>query len=66
MKTTDRHFVTYFHYNGWWNINFGISLCLLGPHIEIHVPFGFARIGWAFTYCYSESDIHRRPFGYGV
>lgn len=41
-----RQFVCYFFYNGFYNINFGISLNLKLPNLEIHIPFGFIRIGF--------------------
>ena len=38
--------VAFFYFNGWDSIQLGISLCWSQPNIEIHVPFGFFRIGW--------------------
>lgn len=35
----------YFYPTGWGHLSFGVSLCLGLPNIEIHVPFGFFRIG---------------------
>ncbi len=42
-----RHFVAYFHHVGWENIQLGISIDVWSPNIEVHVPWGFFRIGWA-------------------
>ncbi len=39
-----------FHYNGIENINLGISINLLLPNMELHVPFGFFRIGMTTFY----------------
>lgn len=39
-------FVAFFWFVSWSDISFGISLHFSPPHIEIHVPFGFFRIGW--------------------
>ena len=44
-KKLRRHFVAYFFYNG-LNINLGININLEQPNIEIHIPFGFIRVGW--------------------
>jgi hypothetical protein len=38
-------FVVYFHFIGWWHLALGVSLWLTGPNIEIHLPFGFVRVG---------------------
>ncbi len=32
-------------FTAWWNIQLGVTLALAGPHLEIHVPFGFLKIG---------------------
>ncbi len=62
-----RKFVAYFWFNGWSNINLGISISLQCPNIEFHVPFGFIRIGWVETYF--GGDVHwvgdgPKAFGY--
>jgi len=41
-----RRFVGYFWFVGWTAISVGFHVCLRSPNIEIHVPFGFFRIGW--------------------
>ena len=35
-----------FWFSGWDSISLGLHLCLSAPNIEIHIPFGFIRIGW--------------------
>ena len=56
-----RRFVAYWWFVGWDCLSFGIHLCLDGPHMEIHLPFGFLRIGWKSGYygdpgqCYHET-----------
>lgn len=35
----------FFWFVGWDCIALGTSLCLDGPHIEVHLPFGFLKIG---------------------
>lgn len=39
-------FVAYFYFIGFDHISFGLHLCLSVPNIEIHLPFGFIRIGF--------------------
>ena len=38
-------FVAYYYFIGWENISFGLHVCLGLPNVEIHLPFGFVRIG---------------------
>lgn len=38
-------FCCYFWYVGWWAVSFGFHISLKEPNIEIHLPFGFLRIG---------------------
>lgn len=40
-----KRFVAYFYCNG-ADLSLGISICFTKPNIEIHLPFGFIRIGW--------------------
>ena len=40
------HFVCYFHFVAWDCISLGLHVCFSAPNIEIHLPFGFIRIGW--------------------
>lgn len=46
MITKRCGFVIYFFFQKWTYINLGVHLDLLSPNIEIHIPFGFFRIGW--------------------
>jgi hypothetical protein len=41
-----KRFVCYFHFVGWENISFGAHVNVIQPNMEIHLPFGFIRIGW--------------------
>ncbi len=65
----ERKFVAYFYCNG-WDLSLGISLCLAAPNLEIHVPFGFFRIGWVSGIsapCIGEQRGYRflyRAFGF--
>lgn len=45
-----RLFVVQFHLLGWDCIQLGFHVCFSLPNIEIHVPFGFVRIGWVWRY----------------
>ena len=31
---------------GWSCVSLGFHIGFKGPHIEIHLPFGFFRLGW--------------------
>ena len=41
-----KEFRAYWWFVGWWDISFGFHVSLSSPNIEIHLPFGFFRIGW--------------------
>ena len=43
-----RRFVAYFYFAGWDCLSLGFHVSLLAPNIELHVPFGFIRVGWQF------------------
>lgn len=71
MKTVYREFVAYFWLQSFKNINFGISVCLKSPNLEIHIPFGFFRIGWEVIHNLDKinelkEDIFFRPYGYNT
>jgi hypothetical protein len=38
-------FVAYFYFVGWDCISLGLHLCWSLPNVEMHLPFGFIRIG---------------------
>ena len=40
-----KRWVCYWHGTGWENIALGVSICVTAPNIEVHLPFGFVRIG---------------------
>ena len=46
----ERQFVAYFHVTG-WHINLGVHFCMESPNVEIHLPFGFVRLGWVKVLC---------------
>lgn len=62
-STRRREFECFFNFLGWWHWSLGLHLDIQHPHIDIHLPFGFARIGWI----YSELALKRpkpRHFGF--
>ncbi|KKN06299.1 hypothetical protein LCGC14_1078530 [marine sediment metagenome] len=44
-----RYFKAYYYVSGWYPINFGLNIDFGSPNIDIHIPFGFIRIGWDTT-----------------
>lgn len=45
-------FICFFHYLGLWSWQLGLNVYARAPNLELHVPFGFFKIGW-------ESNIDR-------
>jgi len=41
-----RRFQAFYHFVSWADLSLGINISVDGPNIEIHVPFGFFRVGW--------------------
>ena len=41
-----RQFVAYFYFVGWSAFSLGFHVCTSLPNFEIHLPFGFIRVGW--------------------
>lgn len=39
------HWCAYFWFAGWDCLSLGFHICLSKPNLEIHLPFGFVRIG---------------------
>jgi hypothetical protein len=61
-----KRFVAYYYCNG-ADISLGISICLAMPNIEIHLPFGFIRVGWVYgppTYVESPYRFLYRTWGW--
>lgn len=40
-----KKWVCFFWFVGWDCISFGFHFCMSAPNIEIHLPFGFIRVG---------------------
>ena len=64
-----KRFVCYFWFVRWDCISLGLHVSLARPNIEIHLPFGFVRIGWVDTYpdliCINQGEDNWRGFGIG-
>ena len=41
-----RKFIAIFYFQGWNEISLGVSIDIKRPNLEIHIPFGFIKIGW--------------------
>lgn len=46
QKRAITKFVCYFHFVDWWQLSFGITIDFKSPNFEIHLPFGFIKVGW--------------------
>lgn len=44
----DRRFEFWFNYLGWTCWSLGVHVGIDGPHLDVHVPLGFFRIGWFY------------------
>lgn len=42
----DRQFECFFNFLNWWQWSIGIHVDPQHPHLDVHVLFGFFRIGW--------------------
>lgn len=45
-----RRFVAYWWFQP-WSLSLGIHVAPRLPNLELHLPFGFVRIGWEGVYC---------------
>ena len=41
-----RKFEAFFFFVGWWSLSLGIHISIINPNMEVHLPFGFIRVGW--------------------
>lgn len=58
-----KRFCCYFYFVGWSNISLGFHISTAMPNIEIHLPFGFVRVGMCEILPRSHFD-DSRTFGY--
>ena len=68
-KIIERKFVAYWFRVPGFCISFGISIDFISPNIEIHLPFGFFKIGFKALKAPHVSmaltaSIKKRTFGY--
>jgi len=66
MTKDKKKFVAYLYINGFDNLSLGFHICLSLPNFEIHIPFGFIRIGWEIDigcYVYKPRKLLYRSFG---
>lgn len=64
---TKRKLAFFFWFVSWTDISLGISLDLRAPHVDLHIPFGFIRIGWEQVYAeksINHDDVEWRRKGY--
>jgi hypothetical protein len=40
-----RRWIAYFWFVGWDCISAGVHVCVSAPNLELHIPFGFIRLG---------------------
>jgi hypothetical protein len=40
-----QRWVALFHFVGWDCISLGFHVCVTAPNVELHLPFGFIRVG---------------------
>jgi len=61
----ETRFVCFFWFNSWDHVSLGFHICFSQPNIEIHLPFGFVKIGWDRHVSHRLSEIKSRGFGIG-
>lgn len=64
-KRIEQRWVAYFFFVNWTCISFGFHVDVGSPNIEIHLPFGFIRIGRQIKTEYTWEELQdKHPFGY--
>lgn len=58
-----RVFQLFFQFLGWRYLSFGVHVGLDGPHIDLHVPYGFVRLGW-WRWEVASHHKHYRSYGW--
>ncbi len=48
-------YLCYFYFITWQHISLGLHVHLGAPNIEIHLPFGFIRVGWQLDYLHEDA-----------
>lgn len=60
MKFKRKSFVIYWHFVEWSCISIGINVDVRSPNIEIHLPFGFIKIGVQSIYHYTKEEVMKK------
>lgn len=71
-KLIAKQFVAIFFFQRFCYLSLGAHVDLSGPNFEIHVPFGFFRVGWVRQETYLKptkveevnAEIESRTYGY--
>lgn len=50
VRVRSPRFICFFHYLGLWSWQLGFHIYPRAPNIELHVPFGFLKVGWEVVY----------------
>ena len=62
----EKQFIAFFYFVAWDCVSLGLHVSFKNPNIEIHLPFGFIRIGWVDV-CVDMPEVYaatrRRTFG---
>jgi hypothetical protein len=66
--TGRRRFIFFFWFVSWHAISLGISIDLFGPNLEVHLPFGFIKLGWTDERpskdCFNYEGVKHRLHGW--
>jgi hypothetical protein len=60
-----REFECFYNFLGWWHWSFGLHVDLRHPHVDLHLPFGYLRIGWFRCWTNEEFATLQRPRAFG-
>lgn len=63
-----RTFIAYWWFVGWDCLSLGLHVCLSEPNLEIHLPFGFVRVGWrqARPIISGQTVVYQTRRGFGL
>ena len=65
MELKDKKFVCIWFFVNWRQISLGINIDLGKPNIEIHLPFGFIKIGIDGIENYTKEQLEKKRT-YGI
>lgn len=61
-----RRFICYFYFVSWSSLSLGVSFDFCAPNLEIHLPFGFVRVGICSAPIMGTRFTFDRQNGFGV